>query len=235
MKSVLLKSHEEYWLQAGYVLCLQFDGGWVCFRITGREPSNIEPFNLATRVATLSNLTAWNTIQDALGNRYLEPYDTPYINQIFWGVSPPLCRVYMQYAIRQDRMNLISMQRLINGDIGYVDGKKSPLDGPFSPKTEMWTVYQVAPAFNVYNPLSQTMFNILMSFDIMRYTYKVITDKTEVKSRLLGDKPRHMHTVGGIDPSPVVEPDWLRKLNVASDNTDLWAWTKKGMEDGVWS
>ena len=194
----------------------------------------MKPFNLARRVASLGNLTAWNAIQDALGNYYLSPYDSPYINQIFWGASPPLCRIYWQYASRTDRGSLLSTARLITGDIGYIDGKKSPLEGPFSPETEMWTVWQTFPTFNVYNPLSQTMYNILMSFDIMRYTYKVITDKNEIKARLLGEKARHMHTVGGIDPSPVVEPKWLRDLNVGDDKTDLWKWTKMGMEDGVW-
>ena len=63
MALVLEKDHEELWLKEGYLLCLQFNEGWVVFRITGWEPSNITPFSLGA-VAATSNLAAWNERSD---------------------------------------------------------------------------------------------------------------------------------------------------------------------------
>lgn len=233
-KTILQKSHEDYWLRAGDLLGLQFDKGWCVMRITGREPSNLQHI-LQARLAALSNLTQFNELQDASANRYPEPYDEPYLHQYYWGVSPPAARVFFQYPTREDRWSLTSLERTITGLVGFVDGYKSPFEGPFSPMTECWGVHELFPAFNVYNPTSQRVFNIKMAVDFMRYTYKVVTDKEEVRQILLGIRPRHMFSMAGIDPRPAISPAWLERLNYDANKRSLWEFTRKGMEEGVWA
>jgi hypothetical protein len=211
MKSVLLKqSHEDLWLREGYLLALQFYQGWVCFRITGLEPSNVKPYSLGA-LAAGGNLTAWNEVMDANNRRYLEPGET-YIKHIFWGVNKPKARIYLQYPTRADRWNLVGVQRTITGDVGYVDGEASPFDGPFSVKTQMFTVHDLYPAFQAYNPLGDAMDNVMLNFDVMRYTYVVLTDKSLIQDILTLKRPGRQYTVAGIDPSPAKAPDWLVNL-----------------------
>ncbi|MHA1812884.1 MAG: hypothetical protein ACTSYX_05545 [Candidatus Thorarchaeota archaeon] len=216
MRVALLKeSHENYWLKEGYLLALRFSQGWAVFRITGQEPSNVKPYSLGS-VAAQSNLSSWDEIQDASARRYLMPSDRDWINHIFYGVNKPKARIYFQYPTRQDRWNLVAVQRTITGDVGYIDGEMSPYDGPFSIKSQFFTVNELYPAFQCYNPLPDAMDNVMLNFDIMRYSYVVIKNRDIIKDVLTLKRPGRLHTVAGIDPSPARAPDWLVDL-VGSD------------------
>jgi hypothetical protein len=228
MDTVLLKeSHENLFLKEGHLLALQFNQGWICFRITGAEQSNLKPFSLGA-VAAAGNLAAWNEIQDANNRRYLMPPEGRWLNQIFWGVNKPKVRIYFQYPSRQDRWNLLAVQRTITGDVGYVDGEMSPYDGPFSVKSQIFTVHDLYPAFNVYNPLPDAMDNVCLNFDIMRYSYVIVSDRELIRNVLTFKKPGKVHTVAGIDPSPAVCPDWL----VDDAGNDLLQYSKTVMQEG---
>jgi len=224
--SLLKESHEDQWLQEGHFVALQFDQGWLVLMMTGREPSNYKPFSFGG-VSALSNLSDWDEVKDSSNRRYLEPTKEGFIKQIFWGVTPPKARVFFQYPSRQDRWSLIAVTRTLTGAIGYVDGEMSPFNGPFSKKTEIWTVYQLYPAFNIYNPTNARMLDVKSHFDIMNYTYKIVTDKVAIREFLAGERRVRKHTVGGIDPRPATCPDWLVKLNIAPDKTDLFKFTRE--------
>jgi len=227
MDTVLLKeSHENLWLKEGYLLALQFFQGWVVFRITGWEPSNVKPYSLGA-VAAASNLASWDEITDAAARRYLMPQEE-YINQIFYGVNKPKARIYFQYPTRADRWNLTTVQRTITGDVGYIDGEMSPYNGPFSLKSQIFTVHELYPAFQCYNPLPDAMDNVMLNFDIMRYSYVLIKNRDLIRNILTLKQPGRLHTVAGIDPQPARMPDWLSDLV----GNDLLSFSKSVMEEG---
>ena len=212
LTAILKESHENYWLKEGYLLALQFATGWVCFRILGWEPSNVKPYSLGTALAGGANLAAWNEIVDGGGRRYLMPPEERWIHHIFYGVNKPKARIFFQYPTRQDRMNLVAVQRTITGDVGYVDGEMSPYDGPFALKSQIFTVHELYPAFQCYNPLLDVMDNVMLNIDIMRYSYVIIKNRDLIRDILTLKRPGRLHTVAGIDPGPARCPDWLRDL-----------------------
>jgi len=224
--SLLKESHENFWLPEGYYLALQFAQGWLVVMIRGAEGSNMRPFSLGG-VSADGNLSDWNEIKDASDRKYLMPHKEALLKQIFWGVSPAKAKVFFQYASRQDRWSLIAVTRTLTGDIGYVDGEMSPFNGPFSKKTQFFSVYQLYPAFNIHNPTNDRMLDVKLNFDVMTYTYKIVTDKKLIEQLLSGERRVTKHTVGGIDPQPATCPDWLVKLNKAPDGSDLFAYTKE--------
>jgi len=221
------ESHENLFLKEGYLLALQFAQGWACFRILGWEPSNVKPYSLGA-VAALGNLAAWNEIVDAGPRRYLMPPDEKWIYHSFYGVNKPKARVFFQYPTRQDRMNLVAVQRTITGDVGYVDGEMSPFDGPFALKTQVFTVKELYPAFNCYNPLNDAMDNVMLNFDVMRYSYVIIKNRDIIREILTLRRPGRLHTVAGIDPEPARIPDWLSDLV----GKDLLNYSQSVIEEG---
>jgi len=229
MQTVLMKeSHENLFLKEGYLLALQFAQGYACFRILGWEPSNVKPYSLGAVTAAANNLAAWNEIADASARRYLMPPEERWIYQAFYGVNKPKARIYFQYPTRQDRCNLIAVQRTITGDVGYIDGEMSPYDGPFALKSQLFTVHELYPAFQCYNPLNDDMDNVMLNFDIMRYSYVLIKNRDLIRDILTLKRPGRLHTVAGIDPEPARMPDWLSDL-VGSDLLDF---SKTVIEEG---
>lgn len=226
--SLMKESHENFFLKEGYLLALQFAQGWVCFRILGWEPSNVKPYSLGP-VAAAGNLAAWNEIVDAGPRRYLMPPEERWIYHSFYGVNKPKARIYIQYATRQDRMNLVAVQRTITGDVGYIDGEMSPFDGPFALKTQLFAVHELYPAFNCYNPLPDAMDNVMLNFDVMRYSYALIRNRDIIRDILTLKRPGRLHTVAGIDPEPARIPDWLGEA--AGDS--LLTYSKSVMEEGA--
>jgi len=228
MEATLLKeSHENQFLREGYLLALQFAQGYACFRILGWEPSNVKPYSLGA-VAAASNLAAWDEIIDANTRRYLMPPEERWIYHSFYGVNKPKARIFFQYPTRQDRGNLVSVQRTITGDVGYIDGEMSPYDGPFALKSQVFTVHELYPAFQCYNPLGDAMDNVMLNIDVMRYSYHIIKNRDLIKDILTLKRPGRLHTMAGIDPEPARIPDWLSDLV----GKDLLAYSKTIIEEG---
>lgn len=210
-KAILQKSHEEYWLDQGWLLALGFYEGWVCFRIKHREWSRLKPFSLGT-VATVSNLTAYNEIIDSQSRHYLEPHSNDLIYHTFWGVTPTRARIYTQYPPRADLGSMLAVERSETGDIGYIDGEDSPYNGPFSLDTELFTVKEKYPAFQVYNPLPDSMYNVMLNFAQRHYTYTIIKNKAVIRDILIGYRRVKKYTMGGAWPNATTVPQWLQDL-----------------------
>ena len=228
MQVTLMKeSHENLFLKEGYLLALQFAQGYACFRILGWEPSNVKPYSLGP-VGALGNLAAWDEITDAGPRRLLMPPEQRWIYHSFYGVNKPRARIFFQYPTRQDRWNLVAVQRTITGDVGYIDGEMSPYDGPFSLKSQIFTVRQLYPAFQCYNPLPDDMDNVCLNFDIMRYSYLLIKSKDLIRDILTLKRPARLHTMAGIDPIPAPVPDWLTNLV----GSELLSFSKTVIEEG---
>lgn len=209
--SLLKRSHEDLFLDQGHLLALGFFEGWVCFRITHREWSNIKPWSLGA-CAALSNLALWDEVQDATSRHYLEPHNQLLIYHSFWGVAPVRARIYVQYPSRTEVGSILSVPRAITGDMGYIDGEKSPFDGPYSITTEMITVKEKYPQYQVYNPLNDAMDNVMLNFDQMHYMYTIIKNRDLIKSMLVGSTKVKKYTMGAAWPNATTIPDWLKKV-----------------------
>jgi len=210
MRVSLLKiSHEDLFLDQGHLLALGFYEGWACFRIKHREWANLEPWSLGA-VAAVSNLTAYNEIQDTQSRHFLEPHDEDLIYHSYWGVTPTRARIYVQYPPRADIGSMLSVPRSETGDVGYIDGQKSPFNGPFSNATELFTVKEKYPQVQAYNPLNDDMYNVMLNFDQRHYTYTIIKNLDLISSMLIGATRAKKYTMGTAWPNVMTIPDWLK-------------------------
>jgi len=226
-KSVLVESHESLFLEQGWLLALGFYEGWACFRIQHKEWANLEPWSLGT-VAAVSNLSAYNEVQDSSSRHYLEPHAEGLIYHSFWGVTPSAARIYVQYPPRADLGSVLSVPRTTTGDVGYINGYKSPFDGPFSPATELFTVKEKYPQFQAYNPLNDSMYNVMLNFDQRHYSYTVIKDKELIKDMLIGNRRVKKYTMGPAFPNAMNLPSWLKD----DVGADLLKYSLEVMEKG---
>ncbi len=212
MEQALLKqSHEDRFLEAGWLLALHFLEGWVCFRTQDAQWSNLTPWSLGT-VAALSNLSSYNEIQDARNRHYLEPYKQELIYHSFWGVTPSPARIKVQFPPRKNLGSMLATDRSDTDDVGYISGYKSPFRGPFSKDTEVFTVKDTYPAVQAYNPLNDSMYNVMLNVDQRQYTYEIIKDKGLVKDMLIGTVRVKKYTMGTAYPLPQGMPKWLQEL-----------------------
>ena len=225
MEAILKESHENRWLEAGFYLGLQFNSGWVVSRILGREFASLRPFSVGAVTAD-SHLAAWNEIKDSSDKHYLEPSRRELFYHHFWGVNTPNARVYLQFPSKDDIGSLTTVEREIDGNVGYISGVESRYDGPFSVKTELFTVYERYPAFQVSNVTADNFANVMFHFETMKYSYQLIKDKNLIKELLTGKRQCRKFTLGRADPTPSTVPKWLEDLVTA----DLIRWTKGMME-----
>jgi len=148
---------------------------------------------------------------DANSRHYLEPHSEDLIYHSFWGVTPTKARIFVQYPPRSDIGSSLSIPRVITGDIGYIDGEKSPFDGPFSPATEIFTVKEKYPQYEALNPIADPMVNIMLNFDQMHYMYTIVKSKDMIRNMLIGSGRVKKYTMGPAWPNATTIPDWLKK------------------------
>lgn len=226
MEAILKESTENRWLEAGFYLALQFYSGWVVSRVLGREFANLRPFSVGA-VTAGGHLTSWNEIKDSTDKHYLEPSRRELWYHHFWGINTPNARVYVQFPSKDNIGSLTTVEREIDGDVGYIPGVESPYDGPFSVKTELITVYERYPAFQVSDTTKDNFANVLFHFETMKYSYQLIKDKNLIKELLTGKRQCRKYTIGRTDPHPSTVPMWLEDLVTA----ELMRWTKSLMEN----
>ncbi len=223
--ALLKTSHEDLFLMPGFYLGLQFNSGWVMSRILGREWANLRPYSVGA-VAAADNLSAWNEIKDSTDKHYLEPARRELWYHHFWGINTPNARVYVQYPSKDDIGSLTTTTREVDGDVGYISGVESPYDGPFSVKTELFTVYEKYPAFQVSDVTNDAFSNVMFNFETMKYSYQLIKDKKLIEELLTGKRQCRKYTIGRTDPTPATIPKWLEDLVTK----ELLKWTKDLME-----
>jgi len=203
-------SHESYFLEQGWYLALAFREGWVCVRVVQKTWSTLQPWVLGP-VAAGGNLATYNEIQDNSNRHYLEPYSTGIIYHSFWGVTPAQAEIKWQYPIRTEVGSMLSVARTLTDNVGLVDGRKSPFWGPYSEVTELFTVKDQYPAFQVYNPTSDPITNVMMNFEQRQYTYDIIKDKALIRELLIGTRKVKKYTMGTV-PLQLEAPGWLSSL-----------------------
>ena len=171
---------------------------------TVERPNDLRDFSLGSASGQNTTGTGWNQIQDSNNNYYLQPDYRGILYQIYYSVSPSYARVYRRYPAGVDRGSLFGT-RLVGSQIGYIDGKISPLNNP-SVLTELYTVNGQYPSFNGYHPYADpTSVTVFMSFYLASYGISKVpaTDLTpQDKERLT------IRTMGG--RTLMQAPDWLR-------------------------
>lgn len=210
-QSLLVESHENFFLEQGWLLLLDFYEGWVLFRIQHEEWANLQPFSLGA-IAPGATLAVDNTIQDAAQRFYLQPAHQELIYHSFWGVTPTPLRVKVQYPPGEPLGSMVDVNRTPTDDVGYIDGDQSPFYGPYSKKTELFTVYQRYPAINCFNPVADAIANGMMNIDQRQYTYEIVRDIALIKACLVGSQKVKKYTMGRAYPKPMNIPDWLKNL-----------------------
>jgi len=200
---------EKFIPRENFHIGLLFNEGYFFFKILRKQQLTVfKPFNFDSNVAIQVNATSgWEAPADALGRFYLEPQSEEYIYQFFTGITPSQAKMYLDYEQRDDRMNLIT-PRLVPGQVGFWDGEQSPYNDP-GPLTELWTVKNIYPYFNVENPgITNEGTVISASFWISIFTYQVVEDKNKILSFLRGDKRCTIRTMGD-GSKPIKAPAWL--------------------------
>lgn len=227
MKVTEQRSHEDYFLEQGFLLALGFREGWFCSRVVQKTWSNLQPWSLGAVVAG-GSLAAYNEIQDANANHYLEPFKEEIIYHSFWGVTPAPARIKLQYPTRVDLGSMLESPRSLIDNVGFIDGYKSPFWGPYSPATEIFTISERYPGVQVNNPVADPMPNVMLNVDQRQYSYEVITDKALITDMLIGNRRVKKYTMGVADPLPMTAPKWLTDRIGA----DLLAYSLKVMAGG---
>jgi hypothetical protein len=209
-KTVLVQPHEANFLEQGWFLALGFREGWMVVRVLQKTWSTLQPWVLGP-VAAGGNLATYNEIQDISNRHYLEPYTPGIIYHTFWGVTPTQAQIKWQYPVRTDLGSILNVARTLTDNVGLVDGHKSPFWGPYSEITELFTVRDQYPAFQVYNPTSDPITNVMLNFEQRQYTYSIVNDKPLIKDLLTGTRKVKKYTMGTI-PLQLEAPGWLSEL-----------------------
>lgn len=200
---------EEHIPKENWYVGLLFNEGYWFLKILRRQQLTVYmPYDFDAGAAIAVNSTSgWESPADAQARNYLEPQEEETIYQFFTGISPSQAKMYLQYTEREDRMNLIA-PRPVPGIIGFWDGEISPYHDP-APSTELWTVRNIFPYFDVENPgITGKSVPISASFWITPFTYQVIRDKERVLQFLRGEKRCTVRTMGDAD-RPIKAPAWL--------------------------
>lgn len=207
----MLEIEKRNWIpKENHYIGLLFDEGYWFFQVIRRQQLTVyAPYQFNSGVMVASGGTSgWETPTDAAGRRFLEPQEEETIYQFFTGIAPSTTKLYLQYSQRVDRMNLIT-PRTVPGVIGYWDGLSSPYQDP-SPRTELWTLYQLYPHFDAENPAVTGHAEMLeTSFFINVMTYRVVKDLNKALMFLKGEKPATIRTMGDGD-RPLGAPAWLK-------------------------
>jgi len=193
-----------------YVGLLFYEGYWFVKLLRKQQLTFFRPYTFEDDTAiAVDSTSGWEGPADAQGRFYLEPQEEEYIYQFFTGISPSQAKVYLQYTQREDRMNLIT-PRPVPGNIGYWDGEATPYTDP-APLTELWTVHDIYPYFNVENPgITGESEVIRAGFYLTEYSYQVVKDVEKIKSFLRGNQRCTVRTMG--DPyRPIKAPSWLKE------------------------
>jgi hypothetical protein len=204
-----LERLEKAIVKENHNIGLGFSEGYVFFRVVTR---NIFPF-LYDPFAEITNFGGAGAIDMASG-LYITAKELPsttlsstnifhikqtnHINQIFFGISPGICRIFPAYP-RQTEINQLDEGIHTSGYpiFGFIDGFESPIEKP-SPRSMFFIPYGPLMAFAFYNPAP---YNIkpMLQFIINRLNVKPITDVDMVMKILQGKIECRLATLGDID------------------------------------
>jgi hypothetical protein len=215
MRTVL--EDPDYSPVENYLVGLLWNEGYFFFKTVRKETTNLSNWCpvAATQTASARNLavdgtTGWVTPIDQQSRNYLEPQKEGVIYQFFFGVSPSTARVFYSFPLRTDRGSITTDREVPSStaDVGYFDGFDSPYENPSS-ETEMWSVKDKVPFFNLNNPgINAKPQTINLNFYLNMYSYYPITNTQTARDIIEGKRKAHIYTMG--DPEdPASAPSWL--------------------------
>ncbi len=191
-------------LKPGHYLAVAFREGPVFFRVTGREIMSYEPYEVG--VVQAGKTTDWiEPTFPGTNDRVLEPERERFILHTFVGVAPEEAEVYLDFPPRVARYSLRGT-RSVPGKTKWIDGIISPFEDPDA-RAELITFLDLYPSFKISNQSGQDIYAML-SFDIAKYSYRVIRDTKKIDSLIEGKKACKIYTF----LEPYEAPMWLKKL-----------------------
>ncbi len=226
-KVVIVPSHENFFLEQGWCFALGFREGWMVARVNQKTWATLQPWALGP-VAAGGNLANFDEIQDANNRHYLEPYQQGIIYHTFWGVTPSQAQIKWEYPVRTALGSMLNVARTLTDNVGIIDGHMSPFWGPYSLATELFTCRDQYPDFQVYNPTSDAISNVMLRFEQRQYTFNIIKDRALIKDLLVGNRKVKKYTMGTV-PLQLEAPAWL----VEQQSPELFAYTRDVMAGKV--
>jgi len=204
--------HEKpEFLKPGHYLAVAFKEGPVFFRVTGREIMSYEPYEVGKVDA--GDTSEWiEPTKPGSSDRLLEPEQRRFILHTFVGVAPEEAEVYLDFPPRIARFNLRGT-RAVPDNTKWIDGVISPFEDPDA-RAELISFVDLYPAFKIANQSGRDIYAML-SFDIAKYTYRIIRDTKLIDMLIEGKKACKIYTF----LEPYEAPDWLKDL-VGSDLFD---------------
>ena len=212
---------DKHLVKANYNIGLNFSEGYVFFRVarTSLLPYLYDPFAEITNFAGAGNIdmpsgtyiTAKELPSVSLNStNILKVDDQTHVYQVFFGVAPSVCRVFVAYP-RETEINQIDegIHTPAYPAFGFYDGFESPLNMP-SPRTGRFIPYGPLMAFAFYN---YAPYNIkpMLRFIINRMQVEPIKDARLIKAIIDRKVECTFASVGGVD-SPYKEgPANIRK------------------------
>ncbi len=204
---------DDDFLKEGQFLGLGFSDGFYCFRIMGREITNLKPYQIESALAAAGTSSSWNTIPNSSTDSREQISPTKehkdQIYQVRYGVYPSRMQIYTQYVSRQDRGSLVGT-RAEGGAVGHVDGEDSPYMYP-NEISEFFSIYERSPVFKAYNPTPSTS-EVDLNFRIAKLYYWTIKKKDLLIKLLSGEKRCKFYTIGLPGENPVNAPTWLSEI-----------------------
>lgn len=191
-------------LKPGHYLAVAFREGPAFFRVTGREIMTYEPYEVGTINA--GETSDWiEPTKPGTVYRLLEPENSRFILHTFVGVAPEEAEVYLDFPPRIARYNLRGT-RNVPDNVKWIDGVTSPFEDP-DERAELISFLDLYPAFRIANQSGENIYAML-SFDIAKYTYRVIRDTKLIDALIEGRKACKIYTF----LEPYEAPSWLKDL-----------------------
>lgn len=203
---------DKHIVRANYNVGLAFKEGYIFFRVTRREffPFLYDPFDEITNFAGAGNI-------DMPAGAYINAVElpSPELNapdifkvddplrmyQVFYGISPDVCRVFFNYP-RETAINQLDegIHTPSYPAFGFIDGFESPLSLP-SPRSGFFIPQGPLPAFAFYNPAP---YNIkpMLRFAMNRLQVEVIKNQDLINKIIERRVECTLASIGGLS-SPV--------------------------------
>jgi hypothetical protein len=204
---------KDEFLNAGDFLALRFSDGYYCFRVMGKEMTNLKPYEMETALAAAGTSSSWTAIPVSSSNSSEQIQPTKehkdQIYQVRYGVYPSRMQIYTQFISRQDRGSLVGT-RAEGGAVGHVDGEDSPYMEP-TEVSEFFSLYERSPVFKAYNPTPSTSV-VDLNFKIAKLYYWTIKNRALLTKLLSAEKRCKFYTMGLPGENPMTAPTWLSDI-----------------------
>lgn len=196
-------------VKENYNIALGFSQGYIFYRVTHKElfPLLYDPFaeitNFAgagtTDLAAATYISAKEFPSSTLSSTNIfHVKQADHMYQLFFGISPSVCRVFPAYPRETEINQLDEGIHLSSYPIfGFIDGFESPFNKP-SPRSQMFIPYGPLVGFAFYNYANYSI-KPMLRFIVNRLQVEVIKDPDLIQKIIRRRVECTFATVGGLD------------------------------------